>query len=223
MFDNLIYFIQNPIQFLCYAPVLLFSFSVHEWGHAFAAHKNGDNTAKAMGRLTINPLAHFDIIGFICLLTWGFGWGKPVPITPRNFNNYKKGMLWVSFAGVLCNLALLLLSVLLYVLAVFLLPTLLYNEILTTIFINLVRINLVLFVFNLIPIPPLDGSKIIETLFARWIPQSYRNFMYSYGRIVMIVLLLLLVRLGAFNFIFDFAQNVVWTGVLRLLHAVLRI
>ncbi|MCL2670537.1 MAG: site-2 protease family protein [Clostridiales bacterium] len=223
MFDNLIYFFNNPIELLYYLPVLLFSFALHEWGHAFAAHKNGDDTAKMLGRLTLNPFAHVDIVGLIFLLVCGFGWGKPVPINPRNFKNYKKGMLWVSFAGVLCNLALMVAAVLLFAGVLLFAPNLIHNEPLKSIFGYLVGINLALFIFNLLPIPPLDGSKIVETLFARWLPQGYRNFMNRYGRFVMFGVLFLLIQLGVFTFIFDFASDVVFGSIELLLKAMLGI
>ena len=80
---------QNPLQFLYILPAILIGLTVHEWAHAYAAYRLGDPTAKNLGRMTLNPLAHIDPIGFVMLLLVGFGWAKPVPVTPRNFKNYR--------------------------------------------------------------------------------------------------------------------------------------
>ena len=110
MIWNLSSIIRDPLgtlkTYACLIPVILLSLTLHEWGHAFAAHKCGDDTALNLGRLTLNPFAHLDIIGFFSMLLLGFGWAKPVPVNSRNFRNYKVGEAVVSLAGVLMNLLL---------------------------------------------------------------------------------------------------------------------
>lgn len=145
---------QNPLMFALLAGALVISISIHEFSHAFAAYKLGDPTGKNMGRLTLNPKAHLDPIGTIFLLFVGFGWGKPVPFNPRNLKNPKKDSAIISLAGPLSNFILaIILSLILKIgmgnniLVVFLYTTILYN--------------LMLGFFNLIPLGPLDGNKIV--------------------------------------------------------------
>ena len=94
--------------YACMIPVILISLTLHEWGHAFAAYKCGDNTARNLGRMSMNPFVHLDILGFLSLLILGFGWAKPVPVNSRNYRNFKRGEAIVSLAGVFMNLMLVL-------------------------------------------------------------------------------------------------------------------
>ena len=110
--------------FLSYLIVLLFSFSVHEFSHAFAAYKHGDYTAKYLGRMTLNPFAHFNASGFICLILFGFGWANPVPVNPYNYKNGKKSMFAVAFGGILANLILVTIFTFAYTLIYTLCPQL---------------------------------------------------------------------------------------------------
>ena len=105
---------QAIILFLLMLPVTVLSLSVHEVCHGYAAYKMGDPTAKMMGRLTLDPKKHLDPIGFLCMIFFGFGWAKPVPVNPRNFDNYKKGIRFVSIAGPLSNFTLMFIAILLY-------------------------------------------------------------------------------------------------------------
>ena len=105
---------QAIILFLLMLPVTLLSLSVHEMSHGYAAYKMGDNTAKMMGRLSLDPMKHLDPIGFLCMIFFGFGWAKPVPVNPRNFDNYKKGIRLVSIAGPLSNLIVALVALILF-------------------------------------------------------------------------------------------------------------
>ncbi len=144
---------------------LVVAISVHEAAHAFAAYKLGDNTAKLQGRLTLNPLAHLDLMGTIMLFFAGFGWGKPVPVNPYNFKNPVKDSAIVSLAGPASNfLTALLVSVPLKYFAGTL-PVWLD----TTLWV-IFDISLILGIFNLLPFPPLDGSKI----FAVFVPKKYQ-------------------------------------------------
>jgi len=149
--------------------VIVVSLSFHEWAHAHAAHRMGDDTALAMGRMTLNPAAHIDPLGFLMLLIVGFGYAKPVPVNPHNYKNYKKGEFTVSFAGIFTNLIIALISAFLYVgfcyyeyKAERVLPDNLYQ--LLWLF---GIINCSLAVFNFIPIYPLDGYHIFELLFGK--------------------------------------------------------
>ena len=171
--------------------VLLISFSLHEFAHAYIAHKNGDPTAKALGRLTINPMAHIDWAGFICCMLFGFGWAKPVPINPVHFRKYKQGIIATSAAGVCMNLILAFIGAGLYYAFLIFLAPIIANEYLFLLIGSFVyfmfTINLSLMVFNLLPIPPLDGFNIINAV------TKYNNkfvqFMQKYGVIILFILL----------------------------------
>jgi len=145
----------NPWEFLSFIIALLAALTIHEFSHAWTANFFGDPTAKNHGRLTLNPIAHLDPLGTIFLLLAGFGWGKPVPIDPNNFKNPKLDNITVSLAGPISNLILAIFLGLIY--RFFNLPLLLEQF-----FALMIFFNLVLMIFNLLPIPPLDGSKILS-------------------------------------------------------------
>src|SRR3989339_47042 len=135
---------------------ILIAITVHEFSHAKVADVLGDPTPRQAGRLTLNPIAHLDPIGFLMLILVRFGWAKPVPINPYNFRNPRQGSLYVSLAGPLSNFFLD------WVLGIILKSLPAYPDLVGTIFFYTIWINLALGVFNLIPIPPLDGSHILE-------------------------------------------------------------
>lgn len=150
-------------------PAILIAITFHEFAHAFVADKLGDNTPRAQGRLTLNPIKHIDPIGFALLIVAGFGWGKPVQINPRNFKrniSMTKAEAMVSFAGPLINFILAIISAI--ILAVLLKYNLLANItarvawLIIVFIMELVLLNVGLGLFNLIPLPPLDGSKILN-------------------------------------------------------------
>jgi Zn-dependent protease len=148
--------IQNPLAFLLLAVPLLYSIIIHELAHGWVAYRMGDPTAKMMGRLSLNPLKHLDPIGTLMLFIFGFGWAKPVPINMSYIRDTRKGLIFVSAAGIIANMAMAFAA---FLLAGILSPSpsgpihlLLYY---------LAQINIMLAAFNLIPIPPLDGSKIL--------------------------------------------------------------
>ncbi len=150
------------------APGFLTAIVFHEWAHAFSAKKFGDDTADRMGRLTLNPMAHYDLFGtvlfpLICvsLGATAIGWAKPVPIDARKFKNYKKGVFWVSFAGPLSNMVLAFLGSFFQVFLLLKFPEWEYTAILVKMLSYLIMINVVIGVFNLIPLPPLDGSRML--------------------------------------------------------------
>ena len=138
---------------------LLPALVLHEYAHARVAVAMGDPTPRLAGRLSFNPLRHLDLIGAIMLLFAGFGWARPVPINPYNFYDRRRGLLLVSLAGPLTNLVLGFAAALLYYLFSF------HTRDLAGIFLSILfQYNIALFVFNLIPIPPLDGSKVLQSL-----------------------------------------------------------
>ena len=180
--------IHNPLQLLYILPAIIIGMTVHEWAHAYAAYKLGDPTAKNLGRMTLNPLAHFDVFGFLCLLLIGFGWAKPVPVNSRNFKNFRRDDIIVSLAGITMNLLIAFVFSFIYILG-YVKWGLATNEAFLSIFGSIITINLALAMFNLIPIYPLDGSHVLESLLVRKIPRFFM-FMRQYGQIILILLLL---------------------------------
>ncbi|MCD6195083.1 site-2 protease family protein [bacterium] len=154
--------LSNPLLAIAFLVGILLAISVHEFAHALAAVRAGDLTPKLAGRLTLNPLAHLDPLGTLFLLLAGFGWGKPVPINPFNLPNPQKSQAWIALAGPLANIILALILAIPIRLSHFgLWPEGLIAAQIIQILQIIIELNLLLAVFNLLPIPPLDGSKII--------------------------------------------------------------
>lgn len=180
---------------------LTLSLSFHEFAHAWSAHRLGDDTAKNMGRLTMNPRAHLDPIGTLMVLVAGVGWAKPVPVNPARFDRdrnitVKKGMLLTSVAGPVANLILATLAMIAYELMFFIANVLLVKDVMISmtlyevfqkIFLVLISMNIGLAFFNLIPVPPLDGSRIFGSL----LPDKYYYTMMRYERYIGIIFLVL--------------------------------
>ena len=167
--------------------------SFHEFAHSLTAYKCGDPTPKAFGRLTLNPFAHFSGWGLLMFFLLGFGWAKPVKINPNNFRHFKKGMVLVSLSGVLTNLILAFVFSGLYVLTSVLGADLLANDNVFIIFFAYffqfgIILNLVLCIFNLLPIYPLDGFNFLST-FLRY-DNKFVQFMYKYGFIILLIAIL---------------------------------
>jgi len=168
-------------------PGLFLALSFHEFAHGYAAYLMGDNTARYSGRLSLNPLHHLDIWGTLCLLFFRFGWAKPVPINPINFRNQKKGIIVVSLAGPLANFLLALLCTVFCKILYKFIAVSEIAQFFYWIFLYAQAMNVGLMVFNLIPIPPLDGSKVLM----EFLPPRMRYQMYNIERYSGIILLLL--------------------------------
>ncbi len=183
--------IPSDISILLARAIVLFTaITVHECAHGFVAYKLGDPTAKYSGRLTINPLAHLDIWGALCMVFIGFGWAKPVPINPMYFKNRKRDSALCALAGPVANILLAFLSAIfaaLYVTFVFDKFPNFMTKFFLTLFKELAIVNISFAVFNLIPFPPLDGSKILGA----FLPYDKYNRLLRYERFGFPVLMLL--------------------------------
>lgn len=190
---------EGLISFLYTLPALLLSLSIHEYAHSYVAYKLGDKSQKALGRLTLDPFKHIDPIGFLCIALFGFGWGKPVIIDDRNFRNRAKGIMLVSLAGPVSNLLLaivltIILKILIVTGAISAAATSSIAGILFNMFILTIQFNVVFAVFNMLPIPPFDGSKVLHY----FLPYKYKNIMYTIQKYsFVIILVLLLTDLGS--------------------------
>ena len=163
-------------------PVLLFALVFHEFSHGWVAYKLGDPTAKNQGRLTLNPIAHLDPFGSMMILFVGFGWAKPVPVDSRHLANPREDMMKIAFAGPASNLFLALIGGVLIRLTGYAGP-------LTSMLILFTQINISLAVFNMIPIPPLDGSQIFSGMMIRRNPQLVMQ-LQMYGPQILMGLIL---------------------------------
>lgn len=183
-------------SFLYVIPGVIIALSFHEWGHAYAAFKMGDPTARNLGRMTLNPLAHIDPIGFLMMVVVGFGWAKPVPVNSNNYKSYKKGELVVSLAGVTMNLILAIVGA--FLLSLFFKlgfsgrielnrPAAITANLLN----NFVFLNLCLMLFNLLPIFPLDGFHVAEVLLSKYVGHKPFAFLKQYGQYILIAVLVL--------------------------------
>lgn len=183
---------------------------IHEFAHAYAAKKFGDSTAENMGRLTLNPISHIDIFGAICLVLTGFGWAKPVPVNPNRFKNYKLGSVITALAGPLSNvivgyIGLVVLKIIMFSVASQLTTTWIYVNIILS---NFIIINLSLAVFNLLPIPPLDGSRILTT----FLPLKYQWKIQDYQMYISIAFIVIIFS-GILDTPLYFLMNLLYDGI----------
>ena len=194
--ENLRYYLYSPGALLALVlsiPGVIIAMTFHEFAHAWMADKLGDDTPRRQGRLTLNPFKHMEPIGMLMLLFAGFGWGKPVQINSNNFNRtitIRKGNALVALAGPAINLILAVIFSIIYALILAFGGTFLISQsgqIVSLIIVNIISMNVGLGVFNLIPLPPLDGSKILVAL----LPSRQRDWFESHERILYIVFIIL--------------------------------
>src|SRR5210317_1598170 len=198
--------LKDPLGFIIIAIPLLYSVIFHELAHGWVAYSIGDPTAKLQGRLTINPLMHLDPMGTLMLFLFGFGWAKPVPVNLNLLRDRRKGMILVSAAGVITNMLLAFCALFLYRL---LSPS--PSGIAAQLLYYFARINIILAAFNLIPLPPLDGSKILMG----FAPPGVRNFLFRIERYGFFIIIGLL-YLGVLTPVIRFFERMIML-VIRLL------
>lgn len=173
--------LTNPLAFAIIASTLIMALSIHEFAHAWAADTLGDPTPRSQGRLTLNPLAHLDPLGTLLMFIAGFGWGKPVVFDPFNLRNPRRDTALVAFAGPLSNLIMALIA--------FLIVPIIPAE-WQVIPVQFAHINILLAAFNMIPITPLDGSKILIGLLPRQLAYEFEETMRRYGFFILILFVL---------------------------------
>lgn len=196
-------------------PAVLIAIVLHEWAHGFISYKLGDPSPKVEGRLSLNPLKHLDPVGTLCLLFFRFGWAKPVQVNPNYYKDRKMGMMWTALAGPIMNFIISFLTILIVIIILKLFPNFIltdlgyyvYNVLLVTSF-----LSISLGVFNLIPIPPLDGSKILFAI----LPEDMYFAYIKYERYGMILLVILLYS-GIFSMILSPLTTGIYNGMITLL------
>jgi Zn-dependent protease len=205
---------QTPELLIAVALVLLVSLPFHEFSHALAAYRLGDSTAKYMGRLTLNPLAHLDPIGALAILLVGFGWAKPTPYNPYNVRGGKTGEVIIAIAGPISNLVLAIAAAL---------PLRYINatgvavpQVAVSVLGTFVLLNVILAVFNFIPVPPLDGSKLLYAAMNPQTERQWRPVLDQYGFIILFAAMLLPVLPGG-ETIVSFVFRQVGLPIFRLL------
>jgi Zn-dependent protease len=205
--------LQSELQALLFtAPVVLLAIICHECAHGWVSYKLGDPTAKQAGRLTLNPLKHLDVLGTICMLFFHVGWAKPVPINPLYYKDRKKGIIYVSIAGPLTNFILAFISLMI--------EGVLFkfgsdSSVVVWIFCQLCYysavVNIGLGLFNLIPIPPLDGSKIVGEL-SYWAAEKYYRY-ERYWRIILLILVFTGILSKPLSILNETVLNLMWSVV----------
>ena len=191
--------LENPLAFIIIAIPLMYAIIFHELAHGWVAYRMGDPTAKNLGRLSLNPLKHLDPVGTIMLFVFGFGWAKPVPVNFNLIHDYRKGMILVSSAGIIANMILAFIALFIYSL---LSPQ--ESGMTGLLLFSFAKINIILAAFNLIPIPPLDGSKILLG-FAPPNLQAHILRLERFGFFIIIGLL----YLGVLNPVIDLLQKII--------------
>ncbi len=213
------------MEMLLMIPVLLFSVIAHEVAHGYIAYLCGDNTAKYQGRLTFNPIPHIDMFGTIIfpallLITSApilIGWAKPVPVNPHNFRNPRRDDLLVSLAGIATNLALAVLCTVLYGVYMNIFPAS-TNDAMVIMLKFGIQINVVLAVFNLMPIPPLDGSWVLYHMLPAALAEAYKK-LFPYG----FILLILLLMTGVINAVMMPASRLIMIFLREILQTIVNV
>ena len=177
---------ESPLLFVLAAGGLIIALTIHEFAHAFIADKLGDPTPTYQGRVTLNPLAHLDPLGTLAILVVGFGWGKPVQFDPFNLKDPKRDTALIALAGPASNI---LLAIALAVVYHFLPSSTFFLGIFAPVLQYIISINVMLAIFNLVPVYPLDGSKIFQALLPAENALAYEQFMQRYGSIVLLMLI----------------------------------
>ena len=223
--ENLRYYIYSPealLALILSIPGVIIAMTFHEFAHAWVADRLGDDTPRRQGRLTLNPFKHMEPIGMLMLLFAGFGWGRPVEINPNNFNRtitIRKGNALVALAGPVMNLILALIFSIIYALILafggvdFMFSEV--GDIITTIVEYIIFMNVGLGVFNLIPLPPLDGSKVLVAI----LPTNARNWFESHERILYLVFIIMWITPIA-SLIISPVIKLINTGLLKLIASI---
>ena len=225
--ENLSYYISTPgalLGLVLSIPGVLIAITFHEFAHAWMADKLGDDTPRRQGRLNLNPLSHIDPVGIAMLLFAGFGWGKPVEINQNNFNrtvSLRKGNALVSLAGPVMNFILAIIFSIIYAVFLvvgktFLLTT--AGGIVSSIILSIISMNVGLGVFNLIPLPPLDGSKILTAI----LPTNARNWMENHEQLLYIIFVIIWITPIATMLIRP-VINLINTGLVNLIYLVVNL
>ena len=214
--------LEYIFNLLLMIPIAIISLSVHESAHGYASYLLGDPTARNLGRITMNPLKHFDVIGFICMVLFRVGWAKPVPVNARYYKNPRVGMALTAAAGPISNLLLALIGVIgsestWLVMrnmsaesSAFMVVATVFN------FFYLFSLcNISLAVFNLIPVPPFDGSRILYV----FLPPKYYFGIMKYERYIMIAVLVLF-YLNVFDLPLSLATNAIFDGMVKLVELI---
>lgn len=188
--------------------------TVHECSHGLVSMWLGDPTAKRAGRLSFNPLRHLDWMGALCMLLFRFGWAKPVPINPNYYKNFRLGTVLVSIAGPISNILLAFLVLLIYGIFQIFVPV---NELVFSFVLTMIYMNLGLAVFNCIPIPPLDGSKVVFAL----LPEKAYRFVLRYERYGFLILILLIYLNNTFDGLLSRGVSNLLTGMLHIINPIL--